>query len=66
MSSIKNYMQSICSTCMQAAYCSLTKDKNSIHTCSEYFHFLDITKETVLMISNEMSSSESNKKLVLN
>ena len=66
MSSMKNYMRSICSTCTHAAYCSLTKDKNSIYACSEYFHFLDHNNEPVMVISNEMSSSEFNRELVLN
>ncbi|WP_441825422.1 hypothetical protein [Maribacter spongiicola] len=63
---MKNYIRSICSTCTYMAYCSLTKDKNSIVSCSEYVHVLDITNEPTLIISNEMASKEFERELVLN
>lgn len=66
MSSMKNYIRSICSTCTYMTYCSLTKDKNSIVSCSEYVHVLDITNEPTLIISNEMASKEFERELVLN
>lgn len=60
-------MRSICSTCRHAPYCSLTTDKSTIVSCSEYSHFLDITSEPIVVISNEMASSdELNSELVLN
>ncbi|WP_324028167.1 hypothetical protein QSV08_09630 [Maribacter sp. BPC-D8] len=63
---MKNYMRSICSTCTYVAYCSLTNDKNSIVSCSEYVHVLDVTNEPTLIISNEMASKEFKRELVLN
>ncbi|CAG2532385.1 hypothetical protein SAMN05192540_2375 [Maribacter dokdonensis] len=66
MGSMKNYMRSICSTCTHHSYCSITKDKYNIHSCSEYVHFMDFTNKPITVISNEMSSSELNNELVLN
>ncbi|APQ18368.1 hypothetical protein BTR34_13990 [Maribacter hydrothermalis] len=64
---MKNYNRSICSTCRHVLLCNLTRDKSSIHSCSDYVHYLDITNEPTLVISNEMATNEEFKKeLVLN
>ena len=60
-------MRSICSTCTPTPHCSLTRNKSSIVSCSEYVHVLDITNKPTMIISNEMTSTEEfNNELVLN
>ncbi len=64
---MKNYDRSICSTCRHMMNCSLTRDKSTIVSCSEYAHFLDTNSDTTLVISNEMASNDEFKReLVLN
>ena len=63
---MKNYDRSICSTCRHLMYCSLSRDKRMIYSCSQYFHFLDVTSDSTLVISDEMASHELKRELVLN
>lgn len=53
---MKEYKRSICSTCYHLTYCSLTTDKTSVSSCSEYAHLLEGDESPVIMVSTEMTS----------
>lgn len=53
--------KSLCNTCIHAAYCSLTSNKNAIWSCSEYEkQYLKNTNPTPILTPN-FSFTESEK-----
>ncbi|MEO2052573.1 MAG: hypothetical protein ABGX00_12485 [Allomuricauda sp.] len=51
---MKDFIRSLCTTCLYLDNCSLSADKTKTLVCNEYVHRLDDSREPAIMVTDEM------------
>lgn len=51
---MKEFVRSLCSTCIHQSNCALSSNRSNINLCNEYRQYMDDGKEPTIVVSDEM------------